>query len=113
MSLFSDHSCTQNDFGLEIIHELKDHTGEIWHLDYSHDGKRLASCGSDGKVVIWNLETNRPVHQLMSDEDLLPGSVAGITRAAWSYDDKFLVMCSYDGRATLWNTEASHEVALK
>ncbi len=36
---------------------LKGHTDVVWGLDFTPDGRRLASSSKDGTVRLWNLET--------------------------------------------------------
>lgn len=36
-----------------LLHSLKGHKGVVYAVDYSHDGKRFASGGSDNVVIIW------------------------------------------------------------
>lgn len=105
LSLFADHTCDEQDFEIGIEHEFKHHSGEIWHLEYAHDGTRLASCGSDGRVIVWDMVSLEPVFTLLNDEGSFPSTKCGITRCAWSLDDKYIVTCSYDGRASLWNAQ--------
>src|SRR4029078_2496786 len=38
---------------------LRGHAGEIVGLDFSADGRRLASAGSDGGVRIWDVRTGQ------------------------------------------------------
>lgn len=35
---------------------LLDHTDEVWHLAFSHNGRMLASCGKDQTAIIWDVE---------------------------------------------------------
>ncbi|KAH6665662.1 WD domain-containing protein [Halenospora varia] len=97
-SLYQDHSCDRNNFPVRTYLELDKHTGEVWQVQFSHDGSRLASCGEDGQVIIYDIETFE-VLQTLADHE------AGVCSLAWSPDDSMIVTCSLDRRARLWNTE--------
>lgn len=32
---------------------LENHTDEVWALQFSHDGRYLASAAKDGAVILW------------------------------------------------------------
>ena len=38
---------------------LHGHTEDVWTLDFSPDGKLLASGSSDGRLLLWNVEAGR------------------------------------------------------
>ena len=40
---------------------LSEHRDEVLHVSFSHDGRQIASCSKDNKMVVWNhdLETGR------------------------------------------------------
>lgn len=99
-SLYSDHRCDRRRFPTESVLELDDHDGEVWHLAFSHDGTRLASCGSDKQVIIWEVPSFKVLHRLTDHDD-------GIGNVAWSWDDTKLVTCCRDRYARLWDTEVS------
>lgn len=80
--------------------ELDDHPGEVWQVAFSHDGKRLASSGSDKQVIIWDVPSFR-VHRILKDHE------AGVGNIAWSWDDSMLVTCSQDRYARLWDADVS------
>jgi WD40 repeat protein len=99
-SLYTDHRCDCNDFPLRVVKELDKHSGEVWHIKFSHDGSRLATCGQDGSAIIHRVSDFEVLHTL-ADHD---GSVCSL---AWSPDDSMLVTCSWDHKARLWATEVS------
>ena len=37
-SLYTDHDCPAEDFPLQTLTELRNHSDEVWHLEFSHDG---------------------------------------------------------------------------
>ncbi|ATY65082.1 WD domain [Cordyceps militaris] len=98
-SLYSDHSCDRRNFPTEIALELSGLNGEIWQLQFSHDGSRLAACGSGKTVAIWET-TNYRVVGLLGDHG------GGVGNLSWSPDDKMIVTCSQDNYARLWDVES-------
>ncbi|KAF4628889.1 hypothetical protein G7Y89_g9261 [Cudoniella acicularis] len=97
-SLYQDHACDRNNFPVHTLLELDKHTGEVWKVQFSHDGSRLASCGEDGTVIIYQVGSFE-VLQTLADHE------AGVGSLAWSPDDSMIVTCSRDRRARLWNSE--------
>lgn len=100
-SLYEDHICDRNSFPVTPFVELGGHTGEVWHVVFSHDGSRLASCSSDGLVFIYEVGSFEVLHTLRDHED-------GIGAVAWSPDDSLIVTGSWDRRARLWNAKVRH-----
>ncbi|QSZ34518.1 hypothetical protein DSL72_006112 [Monilinia vaccinii-corymbosi] len=96
-SLYQDHACDRGNFPLRPAIELDKHSGEIWDTKFSHDGTLLASCGSDGVIVVYNVPDFN-VHLVLSEHE------AGVCSFAWSLDDTRMVTCGRDNRACLWNT---------
>ncbi|KAF9874837.1 putative WD domain-containing protein [Colletotrichum karsti] len=96
-SLYSDHDCERRYFPTEVALELTDLTGEVWQVQFSHDGKRLAACGSEDAVVIWDLPD-------FSVSQVLRSHNHGVGNFSWSPDDTMLVTCSQDKYARLWDT---------
>ncbi|KAF4321737.1 hypothetical protein JM18_003629, partial [Phytophthora kernoviae] len=61
----------------ECMEVLEKHTGDVWELAFSPDGKILASASSDGSVVLWELEFDTdPLYSNLSTENANDGSVA-------------------------------------
>lgn len=46
---------------LRLIRELRGHTNSVSTIDFSRDGKKVASGGRDHRVIIWDVETGRQI----------------------------------------------------
>lgn len=101
-SLYSDHFCDRRNFPTEIALELSDLTGEIWQVQFSHDGTKLAASGSRENVIIWNT-TTFTVLTALADHD------GGVGNLSWSPDDSLIVTCSQDKHARLWEVKVRED----
>lgn len=54
-SLYVDHSCTRAQFPTLTTHILAEHLDEVWRLEWSHDGRYLASASQDKTAIIWRI----------------------------------------------------------
>ena len=76
--------------------ELSGHEGAILAIDWSTDG-RLASAGSDAKIIIWDLVTEIP-------EKTLLGHYNSINTIDWSPDGQ-LVSGADDQQVIIWDLD--------
>jgi WD40 repeat protein len=97
-SLFSDHICDRSQFPLRDVLQLTVNAGEVWFVQFSHNGRRLAACGENPTVVIYDTSTYTVQHKLAAHNDHVP-------YLAWSPDDTKLITCSHDHRAKVWDAE--------
>ncbi|KAH6918387.1 WD repeat-containing protein [Coprinopsis sp. MPI-PUGE-AT-0042] len=92
-SLLSDHQCGKTGFPNVTTTVLEVHSNEVWCLEWSHDGRFLASGGRDTAVLIWKMGS--PVDQSTSQEWkahlVLPDHPYEVGAIAWSPDDSVLV----------------------
>jgi WD40 repeat protein len=68
----------------ECVRVRKAHQGTIQSLKSSPDGQRLASCGDDGAIQVWELESGERLRTLRHDrpyERLDISGVQGLTDA--------------------------------
>jgi WD40 repeat protein len=75
--------------------EFKGHTRDLWGVDFSPDGKYLATGSSDGTARLWDLATGEIVH-------IFEGHAGEVGEVAFSPDSKYLVAGSTEG-AHIWN----------
>ncbi|KAG6048586.1 hypothetical protein E4U39_007233 [Claviceps sp. Clav50 group G5] len=101
-SLYSDHICDRSNFPTEVVLELPDAgMGEVWEVQFSHDGSKLASCGSTNVVSIWETQTFMDSASLVIH--VQKDHESGVASIAWSPNDQMLVTCSRDNYARVWD----------
>lgn len=96
-SLFTDHMCDRTQFPLQTAFELDQNSGEIYVVEFSHNGKRLAASDANGMTVIYDTSTFQVRHTMR--EHTRP-----IVHISWSPDDTRLITCSLDNKAKIWDT---------
>jgi WD repeat-containing protein 26 len=80
----------------DVFKVLKNHTDEVWNLEFSHDGKYLASCSADKTVLIYQTsDFDSPPIVCNSHQDV-------VSMVKWSFDNSMLLSCSNDNTIILW-----------
>ncbi len=79
--------------------ESRGHRGAILDLEYSPDGRWLASAGRDGTIRILDAQAE-------SLARILFGHVGSISSLAWSPDGKYLASASEDRTLRFWDVAA-------
>ncbi|KAH9066471.1 WD40 repeat-like protein [Lactarius vividus] len=101
-SLYADHTCDTDLFPRITTAILQVHGDEVWSLEWSHNGKFLASASKDKSVIIWSVGPNRnpdiSLHLHLQDHPFAVGCLA------WSLDDTILLSSS-EQYIKMWNTE--------
>ena len=100
LSLFSDHICERSQFPLCTVHELSQNNDEVYFLEFSHNGQRLATGGKESVCVVYETSTFTVLHTLS-------GHDSSVAYVAWSPDDTKLVTCSHDSKARVWDAIVS------
>ncbi|MBX7242223.1 MAG: WG repeat-containing protein [Bacteroidia bacterium] len=81
------------------------HKGAVTSIALSHDNKYLATGSTDKKVIIWNIQTQKPVLKLEKHN-------AKITSLRFSNDDTKLISASEDKTAIIWDRESGRPLQL-
>lgn len=79
------------------------HTEAILHLQYSPDGKHLASGGGDTTVRFWDVSTNLPKHVCQQHKN-------HVLATAWSPNAKRFASGDKNGQVILWNPSTGKSV---
>jgi len=98
MSLLEDLQFSRKKLPTKCRYTLTDHLDEVWFVQFSHDGKRLASASKDQTVRIWDMESSPPFCMLQ-----LEGHTEPLSFLAWSADDSMLLSCGNDKLVRLWD----------
>ncbi|RIK80547.1 MAG: hypothetical protein DCC68_10850 [Planctomycetota bacterium] len=72
-------------------------------LAWTGDGKRLASAGDDGTIVVWNADSFDPLRRLA-------GHKGKVNRIAWNPAGTRLVSAGADGTVKMWNPDQDKPV---
>lgn len=79
------------------------HSGYVRYLDWSLDGKMIASCGSDMTVCLWDAETFTPIHQAPA-----LGHTSWVRWCIFTMDCKRLITGSDDQTVMVWEVPSCH-----
>ncbi|EME43317.1 hypothetical protein DOTSEDRAFT_72660 [Dothistroma septosporum NZE10] len=117
-SLYTDHECSHDDFPLHQQLELRNHSDEVWFLEFSHDGTMLATAGKDGLVCVydtvrWRLKYEFREHERNPDpRSSTSGDMRGVCYIAFSPDDQYLISCSQDTTLVVVSARTGQRAAL-
>jgi WD40 repeat protein/energy-coupling factor transporter ATP-binding protein EcfA2 len=82
---------------------LHGHSGPVYSISFSADGKRLATASADQTAKVWNADSGK-------DLLTLRGHTGAVRIVAFSSDGRRLATASYDGTAKVWDAESGREL---
>ena len=88
----------------QLIRRLKGHTGFCTSLEFSSDGRLLASGSHDGTAILWSTESWKATQTLRNPDPGWIYSQAGaeVQDVAFSPDGKTLALASRQGTVQFW-----------
>ncbi|CAM0910875.1 unnamed protein product [Alopecurus aequalis] len=101
LSLYIDHHCGKDQIPSRALQILCAHRDEVWFLQFSNNGKYLASASNDKSAIIWKVDENGvlPKH-------ILTGHEKTVVMVAWSPDDRQLLTCGMEEAIRRWDVES-------
>ena len=86
------------------IRKLEGHSGWVYSVAFSPDGKTALSGSVDHTARLWDLATGREIRKLEGHSD-------GVDSVAFSPDGKTALSGSTDGTMRLWKLQSGEELA--
>ncbi|KAH7533693.1 WD repeat-containing protein 26 homolog [Ziziphus jujuba] len=102
MSLYTDHQCGRDQIPSRTLQILQVHTDEVWFLQFSHNGRYLASSSNDRSAIIWEVDVNGEVRL----KHRLYGHVKPVSSVSWSPDDQQLLTCGVEDAVRRWDVSS-------
>ncbi|XP_019162309.1 PREDICTED: WD repeat-containing protein 26-like [Ipomoea nil] len=99
ISLFTDHQCGRDRIPSQTLQILEEHNDEVWFLQFSHDGKYLASSSADCSVIIWEVKEDSQV--LLKDR--FSGHQKPVSYISWSPDSNQILTCGLEEVVRQWD----------
>ena len=84
---------------------LRGHTGEVYFVTFSPDGKRLATASQDGTVRLWDSQRGLELQAFR-------GHVGEVTGVSFSPNAEMLASAGDDQTVRLWDISAGDELAV-
>ncbi|GJW23778.1 WD repeat-containing protein 26 [Tanacetum coccineum] len=101
-SLFTDHQCGRDQIPSQTVQILQDHQDEVWYLQFSQNGKYLASSSSDNSAIIWEVDSDGKV----SLKHRLIGHQKPISSISWSPKDDQILTCGVEEVVRRWDVSS-------
>ncbi|KAJ7443867.1 WD40-repeat-containing domain protein, partial [Mycena latifolia] len=86
--------------GAALGEPLQGHTGQVWSVAFSSDGKKIVSGSSDHTVRIWDAESGAAV------KEPLQGHTDWVRSVAFSPNGKRIVSSSNDHTVRIWDADS-------
>ncbi|CAK9176469.1 unnamed protein product [Ilex paraguariensis] len=102
MSLLTDHQCGRDHIPSHTLQILQEHTDEVWFLQFSHNGRYLASSSKDRSAIIWEIDA----HGRGSLKHRLSGHQKPVCFVSWSPDDQQLLTCGVEEAVRRWDVSS-------
>ncbi|KAJ8759287.1 hypothetical protein K2173_006807 [Erythroxylum novogranatense] len=100
--LYLDHQCGRTQIPSQTVQVLEAHSDEVWFLQFSHNGRYLASSSKDQSVVLWEVKEDGQV----SFKHKLAGHQKPVLTVSWSPNDCQLLTCGQEEVIRRWDVSS-------
>lgn len=87
---------------------LKNHSRFVQCVQFSPDGSKFATCGSDGKIFMYDGENGDLIKEFVDKELKSSAHASGVLALCWSPDSSKLASSSMDHSTKIWNVETGN-----
>ncbi|KAI3684946.1 hypothetical protein L6452_34175 [Arctium lappa] len=98
-SLLNDHNCEKHQIPSQTSQILYGHQDEIWFLQFSHNGKFLASTSRDKSAIVWEVNLDGK----LSLRHRLLGHKKPVSCVSWSPNDDQILTCGVEDVIRRWD----------
>lgn len=99
LSLYTDHQCGKDQIPSKTTQVLQSHQDEVWCLQFSNNGKYLASSSNDKSAIIWEVH----VDGKLTLKHRLCGHQKPVLMVSWSPNDQDLLTCGMEESVRRWD----------
>jgi uncharacterized protein with WD repeat len=82
---------------------LQGHSGTVYALSFSPDGRILASGSSEGEIILWNVENGKSIKTFKEQPE-------AVTSLDFSPDGEILASGSINGNISLWDIVSGKKI---
>jgi WD40 repeat protein len=90
----------------DVKDQLEGHAGRVNSVVFSHDGARILTSGSDGKVKLWSTSDGEMIAEW---DGAAPG--VEINDALFSPNDQIIAACAADGSLGIWDSSTATKIS--
>ena len=106
------HDVVLYDLAAEIPRcTLRGHTANVFDIMWHPQGTRMATCGLDGTVRIWDVERGQEIITLAEQADKTSADAwTALFAVAWSPDGQSLASAGADGTVRIWDASKGYQL---
>ncbi|XP_020586453.1 WD repeat-containing protein 26-like [Phalaenopsis equestris] len=102
LTLYTDHRCREDQIPSQTTQVLQGHGDEVWFVQFSNNGKFLASSSRDNSAIIWEVHEDG----MLSLKHTLTGHQKPVLMISWSPDDNQLLTCGFEEVVRRWDVSS-------
>jgi WD40 repeat protein len=87
----------------ELVREYSGHNGVIYSVDFSPDGRSIATSSEDDTLLLWSVDESQPMRRVYGHTD-------DVNSVRFSADGRSLVSGGFDKIVLLWDVGTGSEI---